>query len=137
MTLSRPSGIFSPVLTPFDADYRPDPDRFERHCRWLIDQDVGLAIFGTNSEANSLAVTEKRQLLDRLVTAGLPVARMVPGTGACALPDAGCASAAAAGDDAGPKGVKLRKPPEALSVVPPPTRHWSGEIRGERERRGR
>jgi 4-hydroxy-tetrahydrodipicolinate synthase len=87
-TTPRLQGIFSPVLTPFNADYSPDPDRFIRHCKWLLDQDVGLAVFGTNSEANSLSVLEKRSLLDALLEAGLPAARMMPGTGACALPDA-------------------------------------------------
>lgn len=87
-TTPRLQGIFSPVLTPFHADYTPDPDRFIRHCRWLLDQDVGLAIFGTNSEANSMTVGEKRRLLDALLEAGLPPARMMPGTGANALPDA-------------------------------------------------
>lgn len=85
---SRPQGIFSPVLTPFNADYSPDARRFVRHCRWLLAQDVGLAVFGTNSEANSLSVAEKHRLLDALLEAGLPAARMMPGTGACALPDA-------------------------------------------------
>lgn len=81
-------GIFSPVLTPFNEDYTPDADRFVRHCRWLVDQDVGLAVFGTNSEANSLGVQEKRGLLDTLLSAGLPPERMMPGTGSCALPEA-------------------------------------------------
>ncbi len=85
---SRLQGIFSPVLTPFGADGAPDPDRFIRHCRWLLAQEVGLAAFGTNSEANSMTVVEKRALLDALLEAGLPAARMMPGTGACALPDA-------------------------------------------------
>jgi 4-hydroxy-tetrahydrodipicolinate synthase len=84
----RLAGVFSPVLTPFNRDYSPDPDRFARHCRWLVDQDVGLAVFGTNSEANSLSVAEKRSLLDALLGAGISPARMMPGTGACALPDA-------------------------------------------------
>jgi len=44
-----------------------------RHCRWLVDQDVGLAVFGTNSEANSLGVQEKRALLDALLQAGAAV----------------------------------------------------------------
>jgi 4-hydroxy-tetrahydrodipicolinate synthase len=48
---------------------------------------VGLAVFGTNSEANSLSLTEKMGLLDDLVAAGLPPERMMPGTGACALTD--------------------------------------------------
>jgi 4-hydroxy-tetrahydrodipicolinate synthase len=81
-------GIFSPVLTPFNEDYSPDADRFVRHCRWLVDQDVGLAVFGTNSEANSLGVQEKRGLLDTLLSAGVPPERMMPGTGSCALPEA-------------------------------------------------
>ncbi len=87
-TAPRIRGILSPVLTPFDAGGRPDPDRFIRHCRWLLEQDVGLAVFGTNSEANSLSVAEKRSLLEQLLAAGIPAARLMPGTGACALPDA-------------------------------------------------
>lgn len=80
--------VWSPVLTPFNADGSPDSARFVRHCRWLLAQDVGLAVFGTNSEANSLTVAEKRTLLDALGEAGVPMARVMPGTGACALPDA-------------------------------------------------
>ena len=85
---ARMQGIFSPVLTPFNADLSPDPGRFVKHCRWLIGQDVSLAVFGTNSEANSLSVSEKRGLLDALLNAGVPANRLMPGTGACALPDA-------------------------------------------------
>jgi 4-hydroxy-tetrahydrodipicolinate synthase len=83
----RIAGVLSPVVTPFKADLSPDPERFVRQCRWLLSQDVGLAVFGTNSEANSLSVDEKIELLDRLVAAGLDPARMMPGTGCCALPD--------------------------------------------------
>ncbi|MCA7085772.1 dihydrodipicolinate synthase family protein [Cupriavidus cauae] len=85
---ARPRGVFSPVLTPFTDGYAPDARRFVRHCRWLIEQGVGLAVFGTNSEANSLSLDEKRGLLDRLLDAGIPPDRLMPGTGACALPDA-------------------------------------------------
>ena len=70
-TATRLQGIFSPVLTPFNADSTPDPVRFVKHCRWLLDQDVGLAAFGTNSEANSMSVGEKRKLLDALLEAGV------------------------------------------------------------------
>jgi len=83
----RITGVLSPVVTPFRADLSPDPERFVRHCRWLLSQDVGLAVFGTNSEANSLSVEERIDLLDRLVAAGLDPARMMPGTGCCALTD--------------------------------------------------
>jgi len=85
--LPKPRGVLSPVVTPFTPDLRPDAARLARHCRWLLDNDVGLAVFGTNSEANSLGVSEKLGLLDALVEAGIPAARMMPGTGTCALPD--------------------------------------------------
>ncbi len=83
----RITGVLSPVVTPFKADLSPDPERFVRQCRWLLLQNVGLAAFGTNSEANSLSVEERIELLERLVGAGLDPARMMPGTGCCALPD--------------------------------------------------
>ena len=80
-------GVLAPVITPFDRDLRPDSKRLASHCRWLVTHDVGLAVFGTNSEANSLTLDEKLALLDALLMAGLPPARMMPGTGCCAFPD--------------------------------------------------
>lgn len=65
----------------------PNSDVLIRQCRWLLSQNVGLAVFGTNSEANSLSVGEKIQLLDGLVDAGIDRDRMMPGTGCCALGD--------------------------------------------------
>jgi 4-hydroxy-tetrahydrodipicolinate synthase len=85
--VSRIAGVLSPVVTPFRADLSPDPERFVRQCQWLLSQNVGLAVFGTNSEANSLSVDERIELLDRLVGAGIDPARMMPGTGCCALTD--------------------------------------------------
>ena len=50
----RHSGVLSPVLTPFNEDLSPNAELLIRQCRWLISNNVGLAFFGTNSEANSL-----------------------------------------------------------------------------------
>lgn len=83
----RLCGVLSPVVTPFKADLSPDADRLIRQCQWLLSQNVGLAVFGTNSEANSMSVGEKIELLDRLVEAGIDTGRMMPGTGCCALTD--------------------------------------------------
>jgi 4-hydroxy-tetrahydrodipicolinate synthase len=83
----RHQGVLSPVVTPFKRDYAPDTERFVRQCRWLLSQNCGLAVFGTNSEANSLSVNERMALLDALVSAGLDPSRMMPGTGMCALTD--------------------------------------------------
>ena len=85
---SRFNGVFAPVITPFKQNMDPDANRLAKHCQWLLSQQVGLAIFGTNSEANSLSVEEKIDLLDYLRDAGVDPARMMPGTGSCALPDA-------------------------------------------------
>jgi 4-hydroxy-tetrahydrodipicolinate synthase len=81
-------GALAPVLTPFNSRLEPDVQRFIAHCRWLVEHRAGLAIFGTNSEAASLSVTERISLANALVEAGIPAAKMMPGTGACALPDA-------------------------------------------------
>jgi len=81
-------GVLVPALTPFQRDLTPDPDVFLTHCRWLLDQGVdGLAVFGTTSEANSLGVEERMALLDHLIANGIPPARLMPGTGTCALAD--------------------------------------------------
>lgn len=80
-------GVFAPVVTPFLADLSVDPTRYLHHCRWLLSQDCGLAVFGTNSEANSLSLYERRSLLDMLVANGVPASRMMPGTGCNSLPE--------------------------------------------------
>jgi 4-hydroxy-tetrahydrodipicolinate synthase len=85
--LPRIRGVLAPVVTPFRRDLTPDFERFIAHASWLLSQNCGLAVFGTNSEANSLSVDERIALLDALLAAGIPPARMMPGTGCCALTD--------------------------------------------------
>jgi 4-hydroxy-tetrahydrodipicolinate synthase len=102
------SGVYAPVLTPFTAALAPDRALFVRFCRWLLSQGAGLAIFGTNSEANSLSVDEKLDLLASLIEARIPPERLMPGTGACAIPDAVRLSAAAA--NAGAAAVLMLPP---------------------------
>jgi len=84
----RITGVLSPVVTPFGKDLAPDASRFVRHCKWLLANGCsGLAVFGTNSEANSMSVGEKLELLEALVAGGVPAAALMPGTGHCALTD--------------------------------------------------
>ncbi len=85
---ARLGGVLAPLLTPFDARLAPDPERLVRHARWLLANGcAGLAPFGTTSEANSLSVEEREQLLEALLAGGVAPSRLVPGTGCCALPD--------------------------------------------------
>src|SRR5206468_3073736 len=83
----RICGVLAPVVTPFKADFSPDPQRFIRHCQWLVLQNCGLAVFGTNSEANSMSAEERMTLLDALIAADIDPSRMVPGTGCCSIPE--------------------------------------------------
>ena len=78
-------GVLSPVVTPFKADLSPDKERFIAHCEWLMSQNCGLAVFGTNSEANSLGADERAMLLDAVVASGVDTSRMMPGTGCCSI----------------------------------------------------
>jgi len=83
------AGVLVPVLTPFTPAGEPDAGRFVAFCRWLLDEGAdGLAIFGTTSEANSMAASERMALLDRLIASGIPAAKLMPGTGACSITEA-------------------------------------------------
>ncbi|WP_394778752.1 dihydrodipicolinate synthase family protein [Undibacterium sp.] len=81
------TGVFAPVVTPFKPDLSPDFDLYLDHCRWLLQQGAGLAMFGTNSEANSLTTAERMHLLDKLVQHGIDARRALPGTGCCTIQD--------------------------------------------------
>jgi 4-hydroxy-tetrahydrodipicolinate synthase len=81
----RIRGVIAPVVTPFKDDLSPDPQRFIKHCQWLLSQNCGLAVFGTNSEANSMSAEERMTLLDALIAAGIDPSRMMPGTGCCSI----------------------------------------------------
>src|SRR6266581_1830012 len=80
-------GAYAPVLTPFGKDLGPDADRLARQCRWLLGQGVGLALFGTTSEGNSLSVGERMWLLESLAEQGVALGAALAGTGCCALTD--------------------------------------------------
>lgn len=87
MTVSALSGVWAPVLTPFDRALAPNAKRLVALCRKLADEGLGLAPFGTTGEGHSLAVGEKLDLLDALAASGLDLGRVMPGIGACALTD--------------------------------------------------
>ncbi|CAN5858584.1 dihydrodipicolinate synthase family protein [soil metagenome] len=83
------SGLFAPVLTPFRADLSVDVERWIAFSKQLLtDGCHGLCPFGTTSEANSLALDERIATLTQLVEAGVPAAKLMPGTGASAIPEA-------------------------------------------------
>ncbi len=83
-----PHGVYAPVLTPFKDDLSVDTGRFVAHCKWLLAEGCnGLVLFGTTSEANSLALDERMALTDAVVEAGVAPHRLMIGTGLCAIPE--------------------------------------------------
>jgi 4-hydroxy-tetrahydrodipicolinate synthase len=101
-------GVLAPVVTPFKTDLAPDSQRLIAHCKWLLSQNCGLAVFGTNSEANSLSMEERAMLLDELVATGIDPARMMPGTGCCSITETVKLTAQAVGN--GCAGVLMLPP---------------------------
>src|SRR5262245_29684250 len=87
--MSQPlRGIFAPTLTPYHADLGVVVDRWTDHSKRLLATGChGLCPFGTTSEANSLGVEERVDLLEQLIDAGVAAENLIPGTGTCAIPD--------------------------------------------------
>ena len=81
-------GVFAPTLTPVDEGLRIDAARWIEHCRTLLANGCnGLCPFGTTSEATSFSVDERIDALEQLTAAGVPAAKLMPGTGCSALTD--------------------------------------------------
>jgi 4-hydroxy-tetrahydrodipicolinate synthase len=86
--MTRPRGIVAPILTPFEHDGAIARDLWVSHARWVLDQGAHfLSPFGTTGEALSVSLRERMRALEWLVEAGIPPARLMPGTGVTALPE--------------------------------------------------
>jgi 4-hydroxy-tetrahydrodipicolinate synthase len=85
----RAQGLWAPALTALDEDLAPDAGRTAAHVRRLLDQEGchGVTIFGTTGEATSFSVAERKAVLEAVLEAGVPAARLMVGTGCCALTD--------------------------------------------------
>jgi 4-hydroxy-tetrahydrodipicolinate synthase len=102
-------GVNAAVLTPMRADLSVDLDRMAARCRWLLANGCnGLGILGTTGEANSLGISERIEVMEGLITRGIPAARLLPGTGTTAIPDTVLLSRKAA--ELGCPGVLLLPP---------------------------
>lgn len=81
-------GVISPTLTPFNDDMSIAEDLYIAHAkRCLADGCVGLAPFGTTSEALSVGIDERIDMLEKLVDSGVAASKLIPGTGLTNLPD--------------------------------------------------
>lgn len=85
---AKAGGIWAPSVTPLDEDLGPDHGRLVGHVKWLLETGChGVTLFGTTGEATSFAVDERSHALEAVLAAGVPAARLMVGTGCCALTD--------------------------------------------------
>jgi len=81
-------GVCCAAATPVRENLSADLDKLTAHCRQLLaDGCHGIALLGSTGEANSFSVSERMAILEAVVGAGVPAAKLLPGTGVCALPD--------------------------------------------------
>jgi 4-hydroxy-tetrahydrodipicolinate synthase len=87
--MSAISGIWAAALTPITADLQPDAAAAIPYYRELLETGCdGINVLGTTGEAMSLSVEQRVHYMRSLASSGLPMARMMAGTGAAALDDA-------------------------------------------------
>ncbi len=89
MPSKRLRGVIAAIATPIDADGEPDAGRFTRLARHLLAHGCdGLNVLGTTGEATSFSLRQRTGLMQAVAASGLPLERMMVGTGAAAVEDA-------------------------------------------------
>src|SRR5216683_1316928 len=89
MTEKKLSGVIAAVATPVGEDGAPDIKRAVNLGRYLLDNGCdGLNVLGTTGEATSFSLDERKAVMDAYKANGLPLHRLMVGTGAAAVSDA-------------------------------------------------
>lgn len=88
--MSKPlSGVIAAIATPVDETGAPDLKRAINLARYLLDNGCdGLNVLGTTGEATSFSVDERKGVMDAYKANGLPMHRLMVGTGAASVTDA-------------------------------------------------
>ena len=82
-------GVIAAIATAVDEKGEPDCARSTALARFLLDTGCdGLNVLGTTGEATSFSLDQRRRVMSAYAAAGLPLDRMMVGTGAAALADA-------------------------------------------------
>jgi 4-hydroxy-tetrahydrodipicolinate synthase len=83
------SGVIAAIATPIDDSGTPDLKRAMNLARFLLDNGCdGLNVLGTTGEATSFSLAERKLVMDAYKANGLPLNRLMVGTGAAAIADA-------------------------------------------------
>lgn len=82
-------GVIAAIPTAIDENGEPDLARSVGLAEYLLNNGCdGLNVLGTTGEATSLSVTQRQRLMSGYKGAGLPMDRLMVGTGAAAVADA-------------------------------------------------
>ncbi|MGC2438719.1 MAG: dihydrodipicolinate synthase family protein [Pseudolabrys sp.] len=83
------SGVIAAIATPIDETGAPDLKRAVSLARYLLDNGCdGLNVLGTTGEATSFSVDERKGVMSAYKANGLPMHRLMVGTGAASVTDA-------------------------------------------------
>jgi 4-hydroxy-tetrahydrodipicolinate synthase len=83
------SGVIAAIATPIDESGAPDLKRAIKLARYLLDNGCdGLNVLGTTGEATSFSREERMAVMSAYKAEGLPLDRLMVGTGAAAVADA-------------------------------------------------
>ena len=81
-------GVLAPIATPFHQDLSVDRERFVAFSKDLLAKGCSALVpFGTTSEATSLSLAERTQMLTALREAEVPGHKLLPGVGLPNLPE--------------------------------------------------
>jgi 4-hydroxy-tetrahydrodipicolinate synthase len=83
------SGVIAAVATPIDESGAPDLKRATKLARYLLDNGCdGLNVLGSTGEATSFSLIERMAVMGAYKSNGLPLERLMVGTGAASVSDA-------------------------------------------------
>ncbi|HZR63272.1 MAG TPA: dihydrodipicolinate synthase family protein [Xanthobacteraceae bacterium] len=89
MTTPTLHGVIAAIATAIGADGEPDCARSVALARFLLGNGCdGLNVLGTTGEATSFSLDQRRRMMSAYAASGLPLDRMMVGTGAAATADA-------------------------------------------------
>lgn len=89
MAASALRGVIAAIATPIDDTGAPDRARALTLARHLLDNGCdGLNVLGTTGEATSFSLAERMGLMSAYREQGMPMQRLMVGTGAAAVSDA-------------------------------------------------
>jgi 4-hydroxy-tetrahydrodipicolinate synthase len=83
------AGVIAAIATAVGDNGEPDCERSVALARFLLANGCdGLNVLGTTGEATSFSLDQRRRVMSAYARSGLPLDRMMVGTGAAALADA-------------------------------------------------